>query len=154
MMGWVNTWNTIIRRIIFQDEELKSLMKIPQGTSIINFIDNYFIKAGYTNKLLTNETCRIIYSDVKASDTNVPNITRNILAFDIYVKIEDLHNVGNDRLVFRTQLIAARLKYLLMKERYLLDSGYRMSMAGEWDNGTRTNGYARYTIAFYYMKVY
>lgn len=154
MMQWINDWNTIIRRVIFPDVELKTLMKIPEKTNIINFIDKYFIRAGYTNKLVENESVRIVYSDIQGDDTLVPNVKRKMLTFDIYVKIEDLHNVGEDRLAMRTQLIANRLIQLLTKDRYLQDTGYRFWVAGDWDLGTRTTGYARYCVAFYYMKVY
>ncbi len=154
MMQWINDWNTIIRRVIFPDVELKTLMKIPEKTNIINFIDKYFIRAGYTNKLVENESVRIVYSDIQGDDTPVPNVKRKMLTFDIYVKIEDLHNVGEDRLTMRTQLIANRLIQLLTKDRYLQDTGYRFWVAGDWDLGTRTTGYARYCVAFYYMKVY
>lgn len=154
MMQWINDWNTIIRRVIFPDVELKTLMKIPEKTNIINFIDKYFIRAGYTNKLVENEAVRIVYSDIQGDDTPVPNVKRKMLTFDIYVKIEDLHNVGEDRLAMRTQLIANRLIQLLTKDRYLQDTGYRFWVAGDWDLGTRTTGYARYCVAFYYMKVY
>lgn len=154
MYGWINAWNKIIREVIWKDHELKTLMKIPAKTGIIQFIDRYFIRAGYTNKLLSDEVCRIVYADVQGSDTNVPNVKRNIMTFDIYVKQDELHNVGDDRLQFRTHLIAARLNKLLTQERYLKDTGYRFWIAGDWDLGTRTIGYARYTIAFYYMKVY
>lgn len=154
MLGWIDAWNEIIRHVIFPDEALKSLMAIPENTNIIQFIDRYFVKAGYTNKLLQNETCRIVYADVQGAPTDVPNVTKNMMTFDIYVKMEALHNVGNDRLMFRSHLIAARLKELLTKERYVHDTGYRFWIAGDWDLGTRTVGYARYTIAFYYMKVY
>ena len=154
MMRWINDWNTIIRRVIFADSELKTLMKLPANTNIISFIDKYFIRAGYTNKLVENEAVRIVYSDIQGYDTKVPNVKQKMLTFDIYVKTEDLHNVGNDRLVMRTQLIANRLIELLTKSRYLQDTGYRFWVAGDWDLGTRTTGYARYCVAFYYMKVY
>ena len=154
MMRWIDDWNKIIRKVIFADEELKTLMKIPENTSIINFIDKYFIKAGYTNKLLENEPVRVIYSEVKDDDTKVPNVKRQMMTFDIYVKIEDLHNVGEDRLMMRTALIANRLIKLLTKSRYLQETGYRFWVAGDWDLGTRTTGYARYCVAFYFMKVY
>lgn len=154
MYGWINAWNKIIREVIWKDHELKTLMKIPAKTGIIQFIDRYFIRAGYTNKLLSDEVCRIVYADVQGSDTNVPNVKRNMMTFDIYVKQDELHNVGDNRLQFRTHLIAARLNKLLTQERYLKDTGYRFWIAGDWDLGTRTIGYARYTIAFYYMKVY
>ena len=154
MMNWINDWNTIIRNVIWQDHELKKLMKIPPKTGILQFIDRYFIRAGYTNTLLTDEICRIVYADVQGNDTDVPNVRKNMMTFDIYVKQEELHNVGEDRLLMRTHLIAQRLNKLLTQERYLADTGYRFWIAGDWDLGTRTVGYARYTIAFYYMKVY
>jgi hypothetical protein len=154
MIGWINDWNTIIRQVIWRDHELKQLMKLPPKTGILQFCDRYFIRAGFTNKLLSDEVCRIIYSDTQGSDTEVPNVRKNMIAFDIYVKQEELHNVGDDRLITRTDLIAERLYRLLTSERYLANTGYRFWIAGDWDLGTRTVGYARKTIAFYYMKVY
>ena len=154
MLGWMKAWNKIIREIIFHDYKLKRLMMVPPKTGVVQFCDRYFIRAGFTNKTLTNEICRIIYSDVQGSQTEVPNVKKNLMTFDIYVREDELHTAGDDALMFRTQLIAARLYELLTKERYLLDTGYRFWPAGDWDLGTRTSGYARYTISFYYMKVY
>ena len=154
MIGWQDAWNTIIRKVIWPDHELKTLMKIPPKTGILQFNDQYFIRAGYTNKLLTDEVCRIVYSDIQGSDTPVPNVRKSMLTFDIYVKMDELHNASDDRLQFRTHLIAERLQKLLTKERYLQGTGYRFWVAGDWDLGTRVIGYARYCIAFYYMKVY
>lgn len=154
MMGWLKAWNTIIREVIWRDHDLKVLMKMPPKTGILQFCDRYFIRAGYSNKLLTDEVCRIVYSDIQGSDTAVPNVRKNMMTFDIYVKDEELHNASDDRLMMRTHLIADRLQYLLTKERYLANTGYRFWIAGDWDLGARTTGYARYTIAFYYMKVY
>ena len=154
MLGWVKAWNKIIREVIFKDEELRFLMRLPARTHITKFIDQYFVQAGFTNKLLSDETVRIVYSEVTSADTNVPNVKKNIMNFDIYVKMENLHDVGDDRLIGRHYLIADRLEKLLTKDRYLNDTGYRFWVAGAWDQGTRTVGYARYTISFYYMKVY
>ena len=151
---WIKDWNTIIRTVIFADYELKKLMKLPEKISIIQFIDKYFIRAGFTSKLLENESVRIVYSDVQGHDTDVPNVKKNMMMFDIYVRLEDLHNVGEDRLIMRTQLIADRLARLLTSERYLKETGYRFWIAGDWDAGTKTVGYARYVLALYYMKVY
>lgn len=150
--GWINDWNDIIRNIIFQDCELRRLMMLPENVTIIDFIDRYFIRAGYTNKLLENEKVRIVYSDIQGAETMVPNITKNMLTFDIYVKTEHLHNVENDRLIMRTQLIADRILRLLTEQRY--NGRYRFWIAGDWDLGTSTIGYARYSLALYYMKVY
>lgn len=155
MLGWVNAWNTIIRKVIFPDCELKRLMMVPDKTKITDFIQHYFIKAGYTNELLTNQICRVIYSDAAGKDTDVPNVRRNLMTFDIYVKTKHLFDADeDDMLISRLQLIAARLNYILTQERYLKGTGYRFWIAGDWDLGTRTTGYSRYTIAFYYMKVY
>ena len=155
MLGWVNAWNTIIRKVIFPDNELKRLMKIPAGTKITDFVQYYFIKAGYTNELLTNQICRVVYSDTAGKDTDVPNVRKNMMTFDIYVKTKNMYDTDqDDMLISRLQLISARLNHLLTQERYLYGTGYRFWIAGDWDLGTRTNGYSRYTIAFYYMKVY
>lgn len=129
-------------------------MKIPENTNIISFIDHYFIKSSWTNSTLTDEDVRIVYWTGKASETGSPNVMRNIMTFDIYVRTEDIHNVGKDRLMMRTQLIASRLQSLLTSQRYVQDTGYRFWPAGEWDAGTKTPGYSRYTIAFYFMEVY
>lgn len=154
MLGWVNAWNKIIRDVIWRDYELKRLMKIPPKTGILQFCEKYFIRAGFTNELLTDEVCRIIYSDEQGSDTNVPNVRRNMMTFDIYVKQEEMHNVGDDRLISRADLIAEKIYHDLTSQRYVADTGYRFWIAGDWDLGTRTVGYIRKSIAFYYMKVY
>ena len=155
MLGWTNAWNTIIRQVIWPDHELKVLMKMPPKTGILQFNDRYFIRAGYSNKLLTDEVCRIVYADTINIDTDVPNVKKNMMTFDIFVKQEEMRNIGDDRLVTRLDLIAERIYKLLTKDRYLADTGYRFWLAnGDLDLGTRTVGYSRRTIAFYYMKVH
>lgn len=153
-MGWVNAWNTIIRKLIWPDGELKTLMKLPAKTNIIQFVDRYFIRASFTNNLLTDEVCRIVYSDSPGYETDVPNVKRNLMIFDVYVKESEQRNIGNDRLVTRADLIIARLGKLLTSKRYLEETGYRFWIAGDWDGGTRVTGYVRKSIAFHYMKVY
>ena len=154
MIGWVNAWNKVIREVIWRDYDLKRLMKFPPKTGILQFCERYFIRAGFTNTLLTDEVCRIVYSDEQGNDTQVPNVRRNMMTFDIYVKQEELHNVGDDRLISRADLIAERIYRDLTDEHYVADTGYRFWIAGDWDLGTRTVGYIRKSIAFYYMKVY
>ena len=154
MMGWINAWNTIIRKVIWPDHELKTLMKLPSRTGVIQFVERYFIRAGFTNKLLTDEVCRIVYSDLEGYETDVSNVRKNIMVFDIYVKQDEMRNIGDDRLVTRIDLITERLFKLLTSDRYLAETGYRFWIAGDWDGGTRVTGYHRKTIAFNYMKVY
>ena len=110
---WIDDWNDILRDVIFADDELKRLMLIPENTNIITFIDKYFVRAGYTTKVLTNESVRIVYGNVHSTETRNPNVTRNEMSFDIYVKLDHIHNAENDRLVMRTHLIAKRLIDLL-----------------------------------------
>ena len=153
---WMNDWNTIIRDYIFTDSELKSLMMVPAHTNIIDFIDKYFVRAGYTNALLENEDVRIVYGDISSSETSVPNVKQNEMSFDIYVRLEHLHNVGRDRLQYRTQLIANRQVTILTNHgtsgKYI--GGYRFWVKNELDLGTKTVGYARYCLTLNYMKVY
>ena len=154
MLGWTKAWNHILREVIFKDYDLRKLMKLPKNTGIIQFTERYFVKAGYSNALLTDEVCRIVYSDVKVNDTEVSNVKKNIMTFDIFVKTTELRNTGDDGLLLRTDLIAERLFKLLRKQRYLEDTGFRFWPAGDWDLKPKTAGYSGRTVAFYYMKVY
>lgn len=151
---WTKGWNDIIRHALFKDDELKTLMMLPDNTSIINFIDNYFIRGGSANKVLSNQPVRIVYGHINPDElSDTPYLTDNILSFDIYVKQDQLHNVSDDRLEFRTVAIADRIKYLLTKDRYVLDGLYRFRVVWEGDKATGTIGYARYNISFKYLKV-
>lgn len=150
-MQWINDFNTILRDIIFCDEELKRLMMIPEGTNIIDFIDRYFIRAGHTSKLLSNESVRIVYGGM-ATGFASDNVTTNVMSFDIYVKNEHLHNSERDRLVMRTQLIGKRLIDLLTKNRY--NGVYRFYTPMESDMSTNVIGYTRYNVSLRYMRVY
>lgn len=147
---WHNSWNEIIRKVLFKDLILKDLMMIPEGTSILEFIDRFFIKASYTSKVLKDENVRIVYSDMKPVETASHKVTRNEMIFDIYVKTEHLHDASEDLLQSRAVLIADRLCELLTSERYLF--GYRFWINGDHDLGTRTVGYERYNLSVGYMK--
>lgn len=149
---WTQEWNDIIRDVIFKDNELKRLMEIPTGTSIISFIDNYFIRSGSNNKLLSDQKVRVIYGHYGAELDDTPYVSDNTLSFDIYVKSEEAHNVSNDRLEMRTVAIAERIKYLLTKNRYVINL-YRFRQVSEGDKYTSTIGYIRYNISFKYLKV-
>lgn len=146
---WIDDWNTLLRTTIFADDILKALMKIPDKTNIIEFIDRYFIRAGYTNKILSNEAVRIVFGTI-STPTNIDGVTKNQMSFDIYVKHEDMHNVGEDRLVMRTHLIAKRLIYLLTKERY--NGVYRFYDPHEGDMGTSAIGYVRYNVTLSFTR--
>lgn len=146
---WTKEFNDIIRYHIFANDELKELMMIPDGTNIITFIDRYFIRAGYTSKVLSDENVRIVYSNSSSELGNTPHALRQILSFEIYVKTEHIHNVGTDRLMFRTNLIADKLIEILTKDRI---GAFKFYCVGETEMGTSAIGYSRYNVTFMYMR--
>lgn len=150
--SWTNEWNNIIRHTLFQDTELKTLMKIPEGTTIIDFIDNQFVRTGQAGVLLTNQSVRIIYGVINSSDTNNPGVSRDTISFDIYVKNDDQHNVCTDRLVQRNQVIAERLRSLLMNRENTY--GYKFYEPKETDLGTSMIGQTRFNISFKFMRTH
>lgn len=159
--SWVNEWNDIIRYIIFPDEKLKELMLVPTTTNIIDFRDQYFVRAGYTSKILKDEKVRIVYGMIPAYESSAQRIVENEISFDIYVKQEVTNNVGDDRLMYRTELIAERLNQLLnshtrlnVKDRFGVtkELAYKFRCIGMADLGTPTVGYVRYNISFKYMR--
>lgn len=164
--SWLQEWNDIIRHVFFADEELKKLMLIPAGTTIIQFIDKYFIRAGYTSEILTDEPVRIIYGNLTESMTKNTHVSVNAITFDVFVRKDQLHNVGDDRLLYRTDLITDRIKQLLLtspthhvkiKDREVdpdnyYDSAYRFYFAGEADLGSSVIGYNRRNVSFTYKK--
>lgn len=153
MLVWEKEWNDIVRYVFFKDEDLKNLMKLPKNVGIIQFVDKHFIRAGYTNELLDTEPVRIVYSIIPKADTKNPAVIRYLVQFDIYVKKEVLRTATPDRLLLRTTLIADRISKLLRKHRYVEATGYHFYPAGETDLGTRTVGYVRHMVSFYFKKV-
>lgn len=148
---WITEWNDIVRDVIFPDTELRSLMELPENVRIVDFIHKYFIRAGFSNDLVTDEPVRIIYGDLITTVAGAPHVLRRELSFDIYVKKEELNNYGRDRLMYRTELIAARLIELLTSRRY--NKGFRFWVVSDNDMGTTTVGYVRRTVSFNYMRI-
>lgn len=152
--AWLKEWNSILREVFYKDTELKQLMLVPEGCKIIPFFDKYFIRAGYTDELLVDEKVRVVYSLITIDDTADPNVKKNAINFDIYVRSDQSHNATEDRQQSRAELIAQRQSQLQRKNRYVRKTGYRFWPKTEGDMGTRTVGYGRYHISFYYMRVY
>ena len=152
-MSFIDGWNDIIRDVIFPDESLNSLMLVPEGTNIIEYIDKYFIRAGYTNEVLTDENCRIIYGDIAPYNTDNPFVKDAMMTFDIYVKKTHLHDVDNDRLRFRTHCIAKRLQEILCNKDLRARTGFDFTPVGAYEQGTNATGYARFCVTFRYLKV-
>lgn len=148
---WRKEFNDILRYIIFQDEELKTLMKVPNGTSILDFFDKYFIEMGFTDETLKNEAVRVVYGSIGNND--IPKVLKNEISFDIYVKKSELRNATKDRLMLRTHLVADRIKTLLTQKDNPNMGGYVFREIGESELGTSTVGYTRYNISFNYFSI-
>lgn len=129
-------------------------MLIPDGTAIIPFFDKYFIRAESTDEIVIDEKVRVVYSMRVSDDTDVPDVKRNVQNFDIYIKKDQSHNAIDDRLQSRGELIANKIREILMIKRYANNTGYRFEVRTEGDFATRTVGYTRYHVSFYYMRVY
>ena len=146
---WQDNLNDVIRDVFFVDSELLDLMLIPEDErdDIIMFIKKYLIRNVAPDEIITDERVRVCYSE-EAGRTLGSNILKKYLNFDIFVKTEDLHNCGNDLLVFRTIAIAQRLQELLTNQKYVcrIDFTYE----DEYDLYTRLVGYTRYRIVFSY----
>ena len=145
---WKDNWNNVIRYVLFPDEKLKRLMKIPTGTSVTDFIDRYFVQDENAGEILINEPVRIVYWDSEGRESGNMNVRNKYKEFDIFVKDDILHNATEDRLQFRYDLIAERLKYLLLKDTHV--QHLRFKFEDEYNLWTKTIGYKRYHIVFSY----
>ena len=145
---WDDNWNDVVR-YLFKDERLKDLMCIPNGTSIINFTDKYFIEDQNADEIMTDEKVRIVYYDSEGRDTGNKNVFNRYKEFDIYVKNDSLHNATEDRLKKRYKLIAERLKFLLTKDYHICGIHFECDDPGH-NLYTKTVGYKRYHIVFRY----
>lgn len=145
---WKDNWNDIIRYVIFQDTRLKELMMVPQETTVLQFIDKYFMELESGSEILTNEAVRILYYDGEGGSTGNKNVKRHMKEFDIYVREDVLHNATNDRLQYRYDLITERLKYLILN--YCVEHGLRFKFEDSYNLWTKTAGYRRYHAVFSY----
>ena len=122
-------------------------MMIPENTSIVQFIDKYFIESAAADEIVTNEQVRIVYYDTKGRGLQ-RNVYSKYKEFDIYVREEYLYNATNDRLKSRFSLIAERMKYLLLRKNSVCH--LRFTYEDEFPLWTKTVGYRRYHIVFSY----
>ena len=145
---WDDDWNEVIRTIFFQDTQQKSLMMVPEGTPIVGFITNYFVSSAAPDEFLKTENVRINQYDTQGYETGNKNVIRKYKEFDIYVKNAVLYKATNDRIKARTELIAERIRYLLLRKYSVcgLHFDYRDSY-GLW---TKTIGYTRLHLVFCY----
>ena len=146
---WKDNWNDIIRYVIFPDPILRKLMCLGDNVKISQFRDKYFTKGkSTTNEIVTDEKVRILWYDNEGRDSGNAHVRNRYKEFDIFVKNDVLHNATDDSLQFRYDLIAQRLKELLIGDQYCLQM--RFAYQDEYDLWTKTPGYTLYHITFSY----
>lgn len=143
--------NDILRAIqlaCFKDEELKSLMEIPESeyNNMVAFRDNYLIADGNPAAFLDRTTmCRILMYWEGAYDTNNKFVLSRTLNFEIYVQRK--HQYSESSYVFerRSDRIQQRLKALISRQSFE-GFGFRTTSLGD----LRSNNpeYARSFILF------
>lgn len=124
-------------------------MMIPEDDreDIIKFIDKYFIRDPAPDEILTTEDVRICYGDLTGTSIG-KYVLKKVIFFDIYVKNDHLHDVGDDLLVFRTDTICQKLKELLTDKKYVC----KIDFSYEDDYGlfTKMVGYTRHRLLLSY----
>lgn len=143
---WKDNWNNIVRHVIFKDRKLKQLMLVPVDAPITQFVDKYFIEDETTDELITDEKVRVTYCTTKGYDTGNSNVKLRFLEFDIYVCQDELHTATSDRLQNRYDLIAERIKYLLLRHDRIEHMHYEYE--DEYNLFTKVVGYRRYHLVF------
>ena len=123
-------------------------MLLPEHCTITQFIDKYLVEDESPDEILTDEQVRIACYDTEGRDTGNKNVKLRYKEFDIYVKRDVLHSATKDRLQYRYDLIADRLKYLLLKDEHVC--GLHFEYEDEHNLFTKMTGYKRYHVVFSY----
>lgn len=123
-------------------------MCVPEGTSIVDYIKNYFVEDAATDALLTNEQVRVLYYDSQGRGSDNKGVFLKYKEFDIYVHESVLHTASDDRLKGRDVLIAERLKFLLLNKFHICRLHFQY--VDEYDLWTKTVGYKRYHLVLFY----
>jgi hypothetical protein len=146
---WADNWNNVIRDVFYPDAKLKALMLVPEGTPITEFIQRYMIEDAPPDEVITNEKVRVAYYDTQGQMDKYHKVRRKWKEFEIYVHKDVLHTATSDRLQKRYDLIAGRIKYLLLRNYHVC--GLHFEYADEFLLYTRVVGYLRYHLDFGYI---
>lgn len=151
---WADNWNDVILTVLFPDEKLKTLLMIPasERNDIMKFITQYFVKYPMSDVVLEDHKVRVIYDDDRGEPTNIPEVVKKYLVFDIFVKSDYIYNADDNRLKDRSILIFERIKYLLTRNEYVCNM--KFTCIDDYGVGSKTIGYRRYRGVFTYHKTY
>lgn len=128
------------------------MIPLAERKNIMKFTSSYFIRSSMPDALIINEKVRVVYSDTEGAPMNISQMRRRYMAFDIYVKNEEVNTFDSDRLKLRQQLIARRIRYLLTNARKSCNIAF--TTIDDFDLGTKTTGYQRYHLVMEYRKTY
>ena len=141
---WSMRWDDILRDVLFPDEELKSLMMIPEGTDIVTWVEKYFVDEETCTDLVEDEDVRILWYEDQSSRTANPLVAQRRFGFDIYVKREHNRDATNDLLRSRARMITQRLIEILTLKDSVGQVGF--TYVDDYQIGTKTVGYIRHHL--------
>lgn len=140
-------------RDVFQDEELKTLMLIPESEmdSLVAFRDKYFVNQPISDRLMFTQHVRVLYSQENPTESNSPHVMYHRVYCHIFVKNTDAYTVGQDRMIHRGDLIAVRLKQLFCN---MPHENIRFTCRGIYDLSSKMEGYDHKCVVFRYKRIY
>lgn len=147
--SWAMRWDDVIRDVIFPDEELASLMMIPENTDIITWVNKYFVDADMCTELVTDEDVRVLWYEEDSVSAANALVNRRRMAFDIYVRRDHLNDATNDLLQRRTKLISQKLQEILTDKGIVGHIGFQY--VDDYSLGTKMVGYVRHHLVVQYL---
>jgi len=144
---WADNWNDVIK-LFYKDRYMRKLMCVPDNVEIGPFMKQYFVRGIGVDELVTQESVRIMWSDGEGTDLYNKNVKLKTKVFDIYVKDSVLHTATQNTLQFRFDLIADRMKDLLLRKKHVCHMSFKW--VDGYDMYTKSLGYSRYRVIFMY----
>lgn len=146
-MGQLYTSKAILQAC-YNDATLQSYMGIPTAdqSKIAVMRDKYVVNIFATDALLINEISRIVWRNDKCMPTSNPEIKRQGVIFEVFVKIQEEYTVDVvDRLKSRSEAILWRLHYIFHNQ---MINGFKWTCVDIGELYSATNGYKRCYIKF------
>ena len=152
-MSQIDNWNGIYS-MLYQDEELKDLMLIPEAdyNNPAAFRDKYFINSQKTDKVLAVDVdCRVIFYKSAMVETENARVKKQAVVFEIFTKNHCQYGVGSNAFTRRDVAVAERLRELFGYET-LRNLSFRP--LDQSDLAPGADGYNRYMASFEYKLVF
>lgn len=147
--SWSMRWDDVLRDVLFPDEELAEYMMIPPNTTIVTWINKYFVDATICTDIVTDEDVRVLWWEEQPQKTNNPLVRNRRLCFDIYVKTEHIKDATNDLLRSRARMISQKLQEILTFKDTVGQVAFKY--VDDYDLGTKMVGYVRHRLVLSYL---